>query len=347
MQKIQLIWELYSPENEGASQEIDALAKAFQSFICSTTNHSFSGKWIEWNKEKFVFDSRLKFFAPAPLIIDRLGSTTINHLFASYSSFKKNFFLNNFTKPTVLTITSNLERVKGLELEKARFVVVGSKKQLEKARSIVGGNCAAVLPGVDLTRFKPSPPPSMENLRIVSASSCVSERDFKEKGFELLLRSLTRAKNVEASIAWRGTQWDLLNKRVEELDLRDKTRLFNKVVDMPGLMAESHCAVLVPLSGEVGKDYPNSLIEALASGRPIIASRSLGISEVIEKEKCGLVVEPEVESLAAAFNELKRNYGKYQRNCVKTAKKFFSQERFVNDYAKIYKKAETKPADNG
>ena len=59
---------------------------------------------------------------------------------------------------------------------------------------------------------------------------------------------------------------------------------------------------------------PNTLLEALASGRPVVASRVAGIPDVVQDEANGLLVpEKDAEALAAALRRLAREPETRQR----------------------------------
>jgi glycosyltransferase involved in cell wall biosynthesis len=51
------------------------------------------------------------------------------------------------------------------------------------------------------------------------------------------------------------------------------------------------------------ENFPHAVVEALAVGTPVIATRTGGVAEVLEDRVNGLVVEPgDVEALAAAIS---------------------------------------------
>ncbi len=84
------------------------------------------------------------------------------------------------------------------------------------------------------------------------------------------------------------------------------------------------------------KLIPNSAIESLAAGKPILVSSKTEIAKTVREEQCGVVFEPNVASLNKAVQDLKRKYLFYQRRCLPTARKYFSQERYLKAYEDIY-----------
>ncbi len=62
----------------------------------------------------------------------------------------------------------------------------------------------------------------------------------------------------------------------------------------------------------------------------------MGIQDIIAKEKCGVVSEPEAGEMAKAIGKLKENYSFYGNNCLPTIKEYFSVEKFIESYRAVY-----------
>jgi glycosyltransferase involved in cell wall biosynthesis len=75
--------------------------------------------------------------------------------------------------------------------------------------------------------------------------------------------------------------------------------------DMPALIAQSH---IVCLPSYYGEGVPRILLEAAASGRPIVATDTPGCREVVRHGQNGLLVPPgDAEALARAIAQLIEN----------------------------------------
>ena len=101
------------------------------------------------------------------------------------------------------------------------------------------------------------------------------------------------------------------------------------------LMAD--CAVFVLPSRSEG--MPRVLIEAMAAGKPIIASRVGGIPHYIEHGQTGLLFErDDVESLTKLLREVLAN-GEYRRRLGQTgssyAREFLSDRRYAEGMARL------------
>jgi glycosyltransferase involved in cell wall biosynthesis len=121
-----------------------------------------------------------------------------------------------------------------------------------------------------------------------------------EKGHELLIAAVPRirARMPNARIAFAGAG-------ERESELRDLARQHGDAIlflghrrDMPQLFAASDLVVLPSMA----EGLPTVLIEAAAAGRPVVATRVGGVSEVVEHGRTGLLVPPsEPEALAEAI----------------------------------------------
>lgn len=90
----------------------------------------------------------------------------------------------------------------------------------------------------------------------------------------------------------------------------------------------------------ISEGMSNTLLEALASGLPVVATRAGGNSEVIEDGRCGWLVQPgDAEALAerllrlASQEKLRETFGAAARL---RAVQHFGLERMLQDYSNLY-----------
>jgi glycosyltransferase involved in cell wall biosynthesis len=86
--------------------------------------------------------------------------------------------------------------------------------------------------------------------------------------------------------------------------------------------------------------FPNSILEAMASKKPVIAINVGGISEIITNRYNGILCEPNAEKIATSFLEL-RNNEMLRRELAErgflTVMNEFSWDRTIDSYLEVYK----------
>lgn len=87
--------------------------------------------------------------------------------------------------------------------------------------------------------------------------------------------------------------------------------------------------------------FPLSLLEAMSTGTPVIATRVGGIPEMINNGKNGILVEPCPEAIAEAIIELYENKEKMKElgeNARKDIEKNFTWDKIANEFIELYRK---------
>lgn len=113
-----------------------------------------------------------------------------------------------------------------------------------------------------------------------------------EKAFDVLIRASAMLAGAHPSlvvlIAGEGSERTRLEDLVAELGLEGRVRLLGYRQDVPELLAASDICVCSSLY----EGGPLSVMEYMAAGRPVVATRAGGLPELVEPELTGLLVEP-------------------------------------------------------
>jgi glycosyltransferase involved in cell wall biosynthesis len=171
---------------------------------------------------------------------------------------------------------------------------------------------AIVIPnGVDVERFhdpKPVPKGVFDLARLEHPMVFSAGRLAFRKGFHLLLEAMPRVLSVNPGarlyVAGKGAMAGFLNMLVESLDLEDEVKLLGFVHDdaLPWLYRSCDVFALPSVAAE---SFGITLIEAMAAGKPIVASRIGGVPEIIDDGVDGLLFEPwDSRGLSEAVNTL-------------------------------------------
>jgi glycosyltransferase involved in cell wall biosynthesis len=125
------------------------------------------------------------------------------------------------------------------------------------------------------------------------------------KGHEYLIEAVAKLKpdfpSLHLVIIGSGDRHDALLHQSELAGLRDAVHLLGHRDDIEACLAGMDLFVLPSLNEGMGR----ALIEAMAAGLPVIASRVGGIPAVISHERTGLLVPPgDADALAEALRRL-------------------------------------------
>lgn len=116
----------------------------------------------------------------------------------------------------------------------------------------------------------------------------------KRKGFNYLIDAIKQVckyqDNLICFIGGAGPEQRSLQKQIDRLNIRDKVKLLGFVSNesLPLWMNAADIFVLPSLSESFGIVQ----IEAMACGKPVVATRNDGSEEIITSEDYGLLVEP-------------------------------------------------------
>jgi colanic acid/amylovoran biosynthesis glycosyltransferase len=188
------------------------------------------------------------------------------------------------------------------KVRRARFVVTISEFNRQRLCALVGNTTAnrvhVVRCGVNVSMYDFMPRRSGSARRALLSVAALREY----KGLAYLIRAcaLLRATAPQESFVCRivgdGTERGALESLIRELRVDDCVRLMGACDQhmVKKLLAESDTFVLPSVVARNGymDGIPVALMEAMASGVPVIASRLSGIPELVRDRVTGLLVPP-------------------------------------------------------
>lgn len=160
--------------------------------------------------------------------------------------------------------------------------------------------------GVDLLRF--SPLPTLEARRALGISKSpvlisvgyLIERKGHHVAIESMPQILRTYPNAQMLIVGEGKDRPRLESLIHTLELVDHVRLVGPVPNEKLAYWYSAADALILASSREG--WANVLLEAMACGTPVIATRIWGTPEVVADERVGLLVDQrKPDALAAAI----------------------------------------------
>jgi glycosyltransferase involved in cell wall biosynthesis len=144
-------------------------------------------------------------------------------------------------------------------------------------------------------RFRSRVPPSTGPIRVL----CVASLQ-EYKGHRLLLQALAdsgdRLSRIQLDLVGDGPARAELEQLVAELGLETRVRFHGSLPEpaVAELLGAADLFVLPSVVARNGQQegLPMVLVEALAAGVPVVATRMSGVPEVVRDESTGLLVEP-------------------------------------------------------
>jgi glycosyltransferase involved in cell wall biosynthesis len=144
------------------------------------------------------------------------------------------------------------------------------------------------------------------------------------------------APNTLLKLIGIGDLENSIEEKVKELDLEMDVEFLGLKSNVYPYLSESDIFVLP----SIWEGMPISLIEAMATGLPIVATAVGGVPDMIENKVTGILVSTDNEQIARALllliNDcnLREKLGIAARNVSKV----FSSKEMASNYAKLYKK---------
>lgn len=149
-------------------------------------------------------------------------------------------------------------------------------------------------------------------------------------------RLLPKFPNLDFLLAGDGPLRPELERQARELGLASHVRFLGDRRDVPGLLA----SLDVVVSSSLSESLSNSIIEAMAAGLPVVATRVGGNPELVRDGETGLLVPPDDdEALASALerllthSDLRSAFGSKAREF---ALKHFSAASVARQYEELY-----------
>lgn len=246
---------------------------------------------------------------------------------------RRNLLLNTLQNIYARTVGKSI-------FEKASSIICLTKSDATDVAGILGGiDKISVIPnGVDTAFFKPSPEKDPDLISWVG-------RFVPEKGLTYLLEAMQKVvkEHPSARLVMCGDGI----ARTECMHLTARLGLVDRV-SFPGRLDRTELAELLARTTvfafpSLSEGLPRSVLEAMASGVPVVASDIPGIGEVITDGNDGLLVSPrDSDSLAAAILRVLRDSDLVKQlgeNARRTAVQRFSMSGSVRMQESLYRES--------
>ncbi|SCZ65906.1 glycosyltransferase [Thiohalomonas denitrificans] len=218
-------------------------------------------------------------------------------------------------------------------LEEMNTLGLPAHKLVHIANGVDADRFAAPTPEREASRTRLGLGPESQIIGMVSSLTA-------EKGHRFALEALARLRERFARtrlvVVGDGPELPALQALAEDLGIADRVHFAGRRDDIPALLPALDLFLLPSLT----EGLPMAMLEAMAAGIPVIASRVGDVGSVIEEGRSGITVPPgDVAALSAAMEALLaspqtlRNTGNAGRARVREG---FSSAAMAQSYCELY-----------
>jgi glycosyltransferase involved in cell wall biosynthesis len=190
--------------------------------------------------------------------------------------------------------------------------------------------------GVDLELFRPEDPSEQrERLGLTRTTLLSVGHLIERKGHHLAIQALPELGDVDLLIVGQGRERARLQELARSLGVQSRVRFLGVVPQEELRHYYSAADVLVLASSREG--WANVLLEAMACGTPVVATRVWGTPEVVSAPEAGVLVDERTPAgLVAAVRQLLGRYP--ERTAVRQYAERFSWDDTASAQLDLYRR---------
>jgi glycosyltransferase involved in cell wall biosynthesis len=200
------------------------------------------------------------------------------------------------------------------------------------------------LPAVDLARFRPGPPrrPGAGPARLLFASMPRTREELDGRGVPLLLALAREHPDVRVTLLHRpwvtGHTSLAATRQLADEGGAPNVRLATGLVGAMPSAYRGHDFTVIPFTrADGGKECPDSALESLACGIPVLVSRACPLAALVEREGGGLVFEPRVPALREAVERGLRSWADLSAAARAMAEARLDEPAMLRFHSRLYR----------
>lgn len=223
-------------------------------------------------------------------------------------------------------------------LNNADLVISVSKSLKDEiGKYIKNKSRSIVIPNMINTNFFNMEDKSLKNSKFTFFS--LGFLDYN-KGFDIVIKAFSKLcldEEVQLVIGGSGREKDNLTNLVKKLGIEDKVCFLGNLDRNEVLENMRRCDAFV--LGSRYETFGIVIIEALACGKPVIATKSGGPADIINEKNGYLVDINDIESMYSSMKKIIENKEQFASNIIRDdCIKRFSEEAVVEKLTKVYDK---------
>jgi len=286
------------PKVEGLKQVVASMKFSLCDFRGGYDFFIFSGSWAHYAGRKHHPNMWYCHTPPRAFYVDR------EKVAASLNPLKRPLFL----------LWVLVHRVfDGWSVGKVDRIVVNSENVRARVKRVYGRDSAVVYSGIDVRKYR-----------------CVEYGDFwlsvnrlyPEKRVELQAEAFRKLPHEKLVVVGGTLSGDHSRAYVRSLYMKkpDNVEYVGRVSEERLIELYSKCKGLICTAAD--EDLGLTPIEAMASGKPVVAVREGGFLETVLDGKTGVLVEADVDKIAGALRKVGEKPDAYKAECLRRASEF-------------------------
>jgi glycosyltransferase involved in cell wall biosynthesis len=323
------------PDIEAIAQEVAQLRRRFPASVAWGLNRQ---RWavLSWRRGFWLHPRLHLVFRAATRLLE--PAFQLNHVYGSPGDW---FYLHSVKRrPTLLTVAALSEPVQTTHLQRVDRFVVEYPRGVEYLRrfGVPESRIRLILPPVDLARFAQSDRPD-DPFTVLFASSPSRADSLDARGVPAILDAAAMRPALRFRLLWRPWGDSLIRVRgwIAQRGLDNVEVLVGRFADMPRQYRAAHVTV-APFRGMTHyKPAPNSLVESLACGRPVLTTPEVGLAELIDEAGAGILCDAGGVALAEGLDRLRADWRPFSARARDLAERCFGLERFLDGYDRVYR----------
>lgn len=209
------------------------------------------------------------------------------------------------------SLYKNIFKIIGSDCSSCVAVCRAVGEQVLSERVLTPGKVEVIYNGLDIKEFRTPLADVRSELGIAEGTplvGMVANMNFEIKGHRYFLQAaklvLANIPSVEFLLVGDGPLRDKYQTLADELGIGGRVHFIGKRNDTPAILSSLDVSVLCSTS----EGMSNVIMESMAAGKPVVATRVGGNPELVEDGVTGLLVPPaDVSALAEAMQSLLSN----------------------------------------
>lgn len=235
-----------------------------------------------------------------------IPAVSTSHTFLAHPKYLKNSKLGSFKMARKFTWNYCL-----LFHNRTELVVCPSKAMAQELKKNgLETKTKVISNGIDLKEFESKPIKRIVKKYLFNRDQVnivYVGRTSVEKSLDVVIKAVNKINNnnFKLTIIGHGPDFEKLNKLVEKLNLENKINFAGRIPHQTLISSGLLKAADIFVTASKTENQPLSIMEAMASGLPIVGVKALGIPELVKHQQNGFLAEPDnVKEISSALEKL-------------------------------------------